>query len=124
MNVRAAPSPPDQVNGQQAYRRRKLTERAHGIIKNRGMARFLVHGREKVRAVCLLHALALNLGWAHTLSGAVLRLPRHWRPRQSHDGNRIRKRWPAQCEARAIALQSVSTYLLLPPDTYPDTLSS
>jgi Transposase DDE domain len=53
--------------GQETYRRRKLTERAHGIIKNRGMTRFLVHGREKVRAVCLLQALALNLGWANTL---------------------------------------------------------
>ena len=58
-------------DGQQTYRRRKLTERAHGIIKNRGMARFLVHGREKVRAVCLLQALALNLGWAHTLRRRV-----------------------------------------------------
>jgi transposase len=29
--------------GQEIYRRRKLTERAHGIIKNRGMIRFLVH---------------------------------------------------------------------------------
>jgi hypothetical protein len=55
------------AEGQEIYRRRKLTERAHGIIKNRGMSRFLVHGREKVRAVCLLQALALNLGWAHTL---------------------------------------------------------
>ena len=54
-------------DGQQTYRRRKLTERAHGIIKNRGMSRFLVHGREKVRAICLLQALALNLGWANTL---------------------------------------------------------
>ena len=53
--------------GQEIYRRRKLTERAHGIIKNRGMFRFLVHGRDKVRAVCLLQALALNLGWAATL---------------------------------------------------------
>ena len=53
--------------GQQTYRRRKLTERAHGIIKNRGMSRFLVHGREKVRAVCVLQALALNLCWANTL---------------------------------------------------------
>jgi transposase len=53
--------------GQEVYRRRKLTERAHGIIKNRGMTRFLVHGREKVRAVCLLQALALNLSWADTL---------------------------------------------------------
>lgn len=54
-------------DGHQAYRRRKLTERVHGIIKNRGMSRFLVHGREKVRAVCLLQALAFNLGWANTL---------------------------------------------------------
>src|SRR3954447_26459388 len=53
--------------GQEVYRRRKLTERAHGIIKNRGITRFLVHGREKVRAVCLLQALALNLSWADTL---------------------------------------------------------
>jgi transposase len=53
--------------GQEVYRRGKLTERAHGIIKNRGMTRFLVHGREKVRAVCLLQALALNLSWADTL---------------------------------------------------------
>src|ERR1700756_3848058 len=53
--------------GQQTYRRRKLTERAHGIIKNRGMSRFLVHSREKVRAVCVLQALALNLCWANTL---------------------------------------------------------
>jgi transposase len=53
--------------GHEVYRRRKLTERAHGIIKNRGMTRFLVHGREKVRAVCLMQALALNLSWADTL---------------------------------------------------------
>jgi hypothetical protein len=52
--------------GQQTYRRRKLTERAHGIIKNRGMSRFLVHGREKVRAVCILQALAL-MCWANPL---------------------------------------------------------
>jgi hypothetical protein len=67
-------------DGQQTYRRRKLTERAHGIIKNRGMSRFLVHSREKVRAVCLLQALALNLGWAHTLrrriaAAAALAIP-------------------------------------------------
>jgi transposase len=54
-------------DGQETYHRRKLTERAHGIIKNRGMSRFLVHSREKVRAVCLLQALALNLSWANTL---------------------------------------------------------
>jgi transposase len=55
------------AEGQEVYRRRKLTERAHGIIKTRGMTRFLVHGREKVRCVCLLQALALNLSWADTL---------------------------------------------------------
>jgi Transposase DDE domain len=53
--------------GQQTYRRRKLTERAQGIVKNRGMSRFLVHSREKVRVVCVLQALALNLCWANTL---------------------------------------------------------
>jgi Transposase DDE domain len=53
--------------GQAIYKRRKLTERAHGQMKNRGMHRFPVHGRKAVRAVCLLHALALNLLWAHTL---------------------------------------------------------
>jgi transposase len=67
-------------DGQQTYRRRKLTERAHGIIKNRGMSRFLVHGREKVRGVCLLQARALNLGWAATLrcriaAAAALAMP-------------------------------------------------
>ena len=66
--------------GQEIYRRRKLTERAHGIIKNRGMSRFLVHGREKVRAVCVLQALALNLCWANTLrrriaAAAVMAMP-------------------------------------------------
>lgn len=53
--------------GKEIYRRRKLTERAHGVMKNRGLSRFLVHGRDKVRAVCLLQALALNLSWANTL---------------------------------------------------------
>lgn len=66
--------------GRQIYRRRKLTERAHGIIKNRGMSRFLVHGRERARAVCLLQALALNLSWADTLrrriaAAAAIALP-------------------------------------------------
>jgi transposase len=55
------------AEGQEVYRRRKLTERVHGIIKTRGMTRFLVHGREKVRSVCLLQALALSLSWADTL---------------------------------------------------------
>jgi hypothetical protein len=59
------------AEGQEVYRRRKLTERAHGIIKTRGMTRFLVHGREKVRSVCLMQALALNLSWADTLRRRV-----------------------------------------------------
>ena len=58
-------SPP----GQETYRRRKLTERAHATLKNRGMSRFLVHGLKAVRGVCLLQALALNLSWADTLRG-------------------------------------------------------
>jgi len=67
-------------DGQQVYRRRKLTECVHGIIKNRGMTRFLVHGRERVRAVCLLQALALNLSWADTLrrriaAAAIMAMP-------------------------------------------------
>ena len=70
--------------------RRKLTERAHGMIKNRGMSRFLVHGREKVRAVGLLQALALNLGWAHTRRRRLLR-PRHWQCRPWHDCRRTKK---------------------------------
>jgi Transposase DDE domain len=56
--------------GQQTYRRRKLTERLHAQFKNR-MPRFAVHGRRAVHAVCLLHALALNLLWAHTLRGRL-----------------------------------------------------
>src|SRR5438128_376772 len=67
------------AEGQEIHRRRKLTERAHGIIKNRGMFRFLVHGREKVRSVCVLQALALNLSWADTLrrriAAAAVALP-------------------------------------------------
>jgi hypothetical protein len=31
------------------------------------MSHFLPHGHDKVRAVCLLPALALNLSWANTL---------------------------------------------------------
>jgi len=49
------------------YARRKNTEHAHAHMKNRGFGRMLVRGIEKVRAVCLLHALAHNLGGA--LSG-------------------------------------------------------
>jgi transposase len=49
------------------YARRKNTEHAHAHMKNRGFGRMLVRGLAKVRAVCLLHALAHNLGCAHRL---------------------------------------------------------
>jgi transposase len=53
------------------YRRRKLTEHAHAKMKNRGFGRMLVHGIAKVRAVCLLHAIAHNLLHAHGLRSAA-----------------------------------------------------
>ena len=41
--------------GQETYRRRKLTERAHGIIKNRGMSRFRpLHGQHFYRTAMAL----------------------------------------------------------------------
>lgn len=46
------------------YARRKNTEHAHAHMKNRGFGRMLVRGIVKVRAVCLLHALAHNLSCA------------------------------------------------------------
>ena len=57
--------------GQTVYRRRKLTEHAHARMKNRGFARMPVHGRGKVRVVCLLHALAHNLMHAHGMRAAT-----------------------------------------------------
>jgi transposase len=53
--------------GKLVYRRRKLTEHAHARMKNRGFARMLVHGIAKVRSVCLLHGMAHNLLWAHSV---------------------------------------------------------
>jgi transposase len=46
------------------YARRKNTEHAHAHMKNRGFGTMLVRGLAKVRAVCLLHALAHNLACA------------------------------------------------------------
>jgi transposase len=46
------------------YARRKNTEHAHAHMKNRGFGIMLVRGLAKVRAVCLLHALAHNLACA------------------------------------------------------------
>jgi len=57
--------------GKEVYRRRKLTEHAHAHMKNRGFDRMPVHGLARVRAVCLLHALAHNLLRAHWLRAAV-----------------------------------------------------
>lgn len=57
--------------GQEIYRRRKHIERIHAQMKNRGLRRLLVRGREKVRAVALLHAIAHNLWRAHGLRPAT-----------------------------------------------------
>jgi transposase len=54
------------------YARRKNTEHAHAHMKNRGLGSMPVRGIVKVRAVCLLHALAHNLsrvlGWRVVLA--------------------------------------------------------
>jgi len=55
------------------YARRKNTEHAHAHLKNRGFGHMLVRGLAKVRAVCLLHALAHNLSRAHSLRLASAR---------------------------------------------------
>lgn len=47
--------------GKQVYARRSRTEHPHARMKNCGFGRMLVRGMEKVRAVCLLHAVAHNL---------------------------------------------------------------
>ena len=57
--------------GKAVYRRRKLTEHAHARMKNRGFGRMPVHGIAKVRAVCLLYALAHNLLQALRLRAAA-----------------------------------------------------
>jgi hypothetical protein len=61
----------DSEAGKEVYRRRKLTEHAHAKMKNRGFARMLVHGIDKVRKVCLLHALAHNFLQACGLRAAA-----------------------------------------------------
>jgi len=47
--------------GKAVYARRSNTEHPHGRMKNCGFGRMLVRGLKKVRAVCLLHAVAHNL---------------------------------------------------------------
>ena len=55
--------------GQAVYRRRFATERPHGHMRNHGLRQLLVRGKEKVKAVVLLHVTAFNflqfnrLGW-------------------------------------------------------------
>jgi transposase len=61
----------DSEAGKEVYRRRKLTEHAHAKMKNRGLVRMLVHGIDKVRNVCLLHALAHNFLQACGLRAAA-----------------------------------------------------
>ena len=46
--------------GKAVYARRGNTEHPHARMKNCGFGRMLVRGLEKVRAVCLLHAVAHN----------------------------------------------------------------
>lgn len=53
------------------YARRKNTEHAHAHMKNRDFGHMVVRGLAKVRAVCLLHALAHNLCRARTLRAAT-----------------------------------------------------
>lgn len=52
------------AEGQAIYKRRSNTEHIHGRMKNRGFDRMLVRGLHKVKAVCLLHAIAHNVMWA------------------------------------------------------------
>jgi hypothetical protein len=46
--------------GKKVYAGRGKTEHPHARMKNCGFGRMLVRGLEKVRAVCLLHAVAHN----------------------------------------------------------------
>ena len=55
--------------GQATYQRRFATERPHAHMRNSGLRQLLVRGKEKVKAVMLLHVTAFNflqfkrLGW-------------------------------------------------------------
>ena len=46
--------------GKKVYAGRGKTEHPHARMKNCGFGRMLVRGLQKVRAVCLLHAVAHN----------------------------------------------------------------
>ena len=50
----------DSDAGKTVYARRSNTEHPHARMKNCGFGRMLVRGLNKVRAVCLLHAIAHN----------------------------------------------------------------
>ena len=53
------------------YARRPMTEHVHAKIKNRGFGRILVRGLDRVRCVCLLHAVTHNLLHALTRRAAL-----------------------------------------------------
>jgi len=54
--------------GQATYRHRPPSECIHALMRMRNLQRFLVRGREKVRAVLLWHAVAHNLTRLHALT--------------------------------------------------------
>lgn len=59
--------------GKAVYAGRSKTEHPHGRMKNCGFGRMLVRGLEKVRTVCLLHAVSHNLVLAAARRGRWLR---------------------------------------------------
>jgi transposase len=66
--VRALRARMASAQGQAIYRHRPPSECIHALLRMRGLQRFLVRGREKVRAVLLWHALAHNLMRATALT--------------------------------------------------------
>lgn len=61
----------ESAEGKAVYTRRSNTEHAHGGMKNCGFGRMPVRGMEKVRTVCLLHAVAYNLRLAISRRTAI-----------------------------------------------------
>jgi transposase len=61
----------ESAEGKSVYKRRSNTEHAHAGMKNCGFGRMLVRGLEKVRTVCLLHAIAYNLSLAISRRAAI-----------------------------------------------------
>jgi transposase len=63
----------DSEPGKTVYARRSNTEHPHARMKNCGFGRMLVRGLEKVRTVCLLHAVAHNFILAAARRAALAR---------------------------------------------------